>query len=191
MTGPAPEKSLGFGFGTQFFKNMVYGDALWDYHTFDPQRDGKKADEKMAHILNATDADLKPFAHHGGKLILYHGWSDAAIPPYNTIDYYNRVEAKLKPKETATFVRLYGAGHAALRRRAGAEQLRYERAARDVGGAGRAAGPGDRVQTGPHPAALSVPRSGALERQRQHRRCGEFLLRNAGRGGRKGEQGGV
>ena len=107
VTGSAPEKSLGFMFGTQFFKNMVYQDAAWDYHTFDAARDSKKADEKMAHILNATDADLKPFARRGGKLILYHGWSDAAIPPYSTIDYYNRVEAKLKPKETDSFVRLY------------------------------------------------------------------------------------
>jgi len=107
VTGPAQEKSLGFGFGTQFFKNMVYQDAAWDYHTFDLQRDLKKADEKMAHDLNSTDADLKAFERRGGKLILYHGWSDAAIPAYSTIDYYNRVEAKLKPKETEAFVRLY------------------------------------------------------------------------------------
>ena len=94
VTGPAPEKSLGYQFGTQFFKNMVYDDANWDWRTFDLKRDVKKADEKMAHDLNATDADLKPFAKRGGKLILYHGWSDAAIPPYNTINYYNRVAAK-------------------------------------------------------------------------------------------------
>jgi hypothetical protein len=107
VTGPAPEKSLGFQFGTQFFKNMVYQDAAWDYRQFDLERDVKKADEKMAHLLNATDPDLKPFARRGGKLILYHGWSDAAIPPYNTINYYNRVAEKLKAKETAGFVRLY------------------------------------------------------------------------------------
>jgi Tannase and feruloyl esterase len=107
VTGPAPEKSLGFGFGTQFYKNMVYDDATWDYHTFDLERDLKKADSKMAHDLNANDPDLKAFAKRGGKLILYHGWSDAAIPAYNTIDYYNRVAAKMKAKETESFVRLY------------------------------------------------------------------------------------
>jgi len=107
VTGAAPEKSLGFGFGTQFFKNMVYSDAAWDYHTFNLERDLKKADERMARDLNATDADLKPFARRGGKLILYHGWSDAAIPPYNTINYYDRVVEKMKEKEAASFVRLY------------------------------------------------------------------------------------
>ena len=107
VTGAAPEKSLGFGFGTQFFKNMVYDDAAWDYHTFDPERDVKKADAKMAHILNSNDADIKPFVKRGGKLILYHGWSDAAIPAYNSINYYNRVAEKLKAKETDASVRLY------------------------------------------------------------------------------------
>jgi hypothetical protein len=107
VTGAAPEKSLSFSFGTQFFKNMVFDDADWDYHTFNLDRDVKEADKKMAGDLNATDADLKPFAHRGGKLILYHGWSDAAIPPYNTINYYNRIVEKLKAKETAGFVRLY------------------------------------------------------------------------------------
>ena len=107
VTGAAPEKSLGYSFGTQFFKNMVYDDAKWDWRTFDAERDAKKADSKMAHDLNANDADLKPFAKRGGKLILYHGWSDAAIPAYNTIDYYNRVVAKVKEKEAESFVRLY------------------------------------------------------------------------------------
>jgi feruloyl esterase len=86
---------------------MVYGDAAWDYRKFDLARDVKKADDKLARILNATDPDLKAFERRGGKLILYHGWSDPAIPPYNTINYYNRVVAKLRAKEAANFVRLF------------------------------------------------------------------------------------
>ena len=39
---------------------MVYADAAWDYRPFSLERDVKKADEKMAHVLNATDPDLKP-----------------------------------------------------------------------------------------------------------------------------------
>ena len=107
ITGPAPEKSLMYAFGTQFFKNMVFQDAAWNYHTFDLEHDTKVADDKLARTLNATDADLKKFRDRGGKLILFHGWSDAAIPPQNAIDYYQTVVKKMGEKNTEGFLRLY------------------------------------------------------------------------------------
>jgi feruloyl esterase len=57
--------------------------------------------------VNAVDPNLKAFKDHGGKLILYHGWSDAALAPTATIDYYQSVVAKMGAKPTADFVRLY------------------------------------------------------------------------------------
>jgi feruloyl esterase len=39
-------------------------------------------------IMNATDPNMKPFFSHGGKLLLYHGWSDPNVPTLNTIKYY-------------------------------------------------------------------------------------------------------
>jgi feruloyl esterase len=107
ITGPAPERSLMFAFGTQFFKNMMFGDPAWDYRTFNVDRDTKAADEKFAPILNATNPDLRRFRARGGKLILYHGWSDAAIAPQNTIDYYESVAAKMGARRTQEFVRLF------------------------------------------------------------------------------------
>jgi feruloyl esterase len=107
ITGAAPEKSQGFGFSSQFFSRMVYEDAAWDYRKFDPERDSKAAEAKLAGVLNATDPDLKQFRDRGGKLILYHGWSDAAIPPVNAIHYYEDVVAKMGAAPSASFVRLY------------------------------------------------------------------------------------
>ena len=107
ITGNAPEKSLMFAFGTQFFKNMVFEDANWQFRSFDAARDTKVADSKMAAALNATDPDLSALRKRGGKLILFHGWSDAAIPAVNTINYYQSVVAKAGAKEAGTFVRLY------------------------------------------------------------------------------------
>jgi hypothetical protein len=107
ITGNAPEKSLMFAFGTQFFKNMVFEDANWQFRSFDAVRDTKLADSKMAAIMNATDPDLSAFRKRGGKLILFHGWSDAAIPAVNAINYYQSVIAKAGAKESGTFVRLY------------------------------------------------------------------------------------
>jgi feruloyl esterase len=106
VTGKAPGQSEMFSYGTQFFQNMLYSDPAWDFHKYDPDRDTKAADDKLARYLNATDPDLSAFQNRGGKLILYHGWADAAIPALNTIDYFQSVQKKMGPR-TAAFVRLY------------------------------------------------------------------------------------
>ena len=107
LTGAAPGKSLGYAFGTQFFINMVYENAGWDFHTFNVDHDMKLADDKMASVMNATNPDLKRLHDRGGKLIVYHGWSDAAISPQNAIDYYLSVVRKMGSKNVDAFVRLY------------------------------------------------------------------------------------
>jgi feruloyl esterase len=107
ITGPAPEKSALYAFGTQFFVNMVFDNPDWQFRTFDIDRDVKTADDKMARILNSNDPDLSAFQKRGGKLIVYHGWSDAAIPPQNAIDYVDSVAAKMGAGNIEGFLRLY------------------------------------------------------------------------------------
>ena len=89
-----------------FFANMVFDDANWDFRKFKLEEDTKLADKKMAAILNATDPDLRPFQKRGGKLIMYHGWSDAAISPVNSIQYYDSVVKKMG-SGTSDFMRLF------------------------------------------------------------------------------------
>ncbi|MDG4804167.1 tannase/feruloyl esterase family alpha/beta hydrolase [Micromonospora sp. WMMD980] len=43
-------------------------------------------------VYNATSPDLSTFRAHGGKLIVYHGWADAQISPFSTLDWYAAVE---------------------------------------------------------------------------------------------------
>src|SRR5206468_235183 len=74
ITGDQPAQSLMYAFGTQFFKNMIFNDAAWDFNTFNLDRDMKIAEEKAGADLGAVDPDLKAFKARGGKLILYHGW---------------------------------------------------------------------------------------------------------------------
>ncbi|HEX5082070.1 MAG TPA: tannase/feruloyl esterase family alpha/beta hydrolase [Blastocatellia bacterium] len=107
ITGATPTSALQYFFSTQAFRNMVYNDPKWDYKTFDPERDGRMADEKLSPVLNATDPNLKAFSARGGKLILYHGWSDAALPPVNTINYFQSVVAKFGRRQTDSFARLF------------------------------------------------------------------------------------
>jgi hypothetical protein len=104
--GPAPAKSLMAFFGIGYFADVVYEAPDWDYKTFRLEAALNLADARTAGALNATDADLKPFDARGGKLILYHGWNDPAIPALNTVNYYQSVLAKMGG-EADSFVRLY------------------------------------------------------------------------------------
>ena len=107
ITGPGPAKSLMYTFGTQYFKNMVFDDPAWDFQKFVVDRDLKIADDKTAQRLNATNPDLSAFKKRGGKLIIYHGWSDAAIAPMNAINYYKSVVSKMGSKDSSAFLRLF------------------------------------------------------------------------------------
>lgn len=40
---------------------------------------------------NALSLDLEKFRRSGGKLIIWHGWNDQAIPATGTLDYYQRL----------------------------------------------------------------------------------------------------
>jgi len=107
ITGRAPQTSLMAFFGKGYFSYFVYDKPDWDFKSFNVDAGLKLADEKTAAALNATDPDLKAFKARGGKLILYHGWNDPAIPALNTIDYYNSVISKMGKKNADAFVRLY------------------------------------------------------------------------------------
>jgi len=107
ITGMEPGKSLLFAFGGGFFSNMVYERADWNYKGTTVDAGVKAADEKFASILNATDPNLPAFKARGGKLILYHGWNDAAISAVNTINYYDSVKSAMGETETDAFSRLY------------------------------------------------------------------------------------
>ena len=107
VSGEALGKSSGFFFGKEYFSNMVYQDKAWDYRAANLEAALKAADERTGKALNATDPDLGRLAKHGGKLILYHGWNDPAIPATSTVEYFEAVQKKMGATETSRFARLY------------------------------------------------------------------------------------
>ncbi len=107
VTGTVPGKDLQAAFASGFFTNMISTREPMDLKTADVESAAKLADEQQGKTLNATDPNLRPFLAHGGKLIIYHGWSDAALPPEGAINYYNSVELAMGRDVANKVMRLY------------------------------------------------------------------------------------
>jgi feruloyl esterase len=104
--------------GLPFFRYFVYADPHWDFSSFDFRTGPALVDARLADALDATDPDLRPFQRRGGKLIHYHGFSDPDIPPQASIDYHDRVVARVREDagnpNADSFYRLFmvpGMGH--------------------------------------------------------------------------------
>ncbi|MEN5362734.1 tannase/feruloyl esterase family alpha/beta hydrolase [Brevundimonas intermedia] len=82
---------------------------------FDFDRDLDQLDARLAGTLNANGVDMAAFARRGGKLILYTGLADPAVPYEEVVHYYDRLSAAQGGSEAARqFARLFlvpGMGH--------------------------------------------------------------------------------
>ncbi len=107
VVGEAPGAGAGTQFVQNYFRYMVTGDPKWNVLTADVDASLEAAIKQTAADLDATSPDLSRFSASGGKLILYHGWNDAAIPPVNTIAYFESVEKQMGPSQADSFMRLY------------------------------------------------------------------------------------
>lgn len=75
-------------------------DFRFDRATFDRLND-------LHPLYDATDTDLSGFQSQGGKLILWHGWSDPHISPINTIAFLHALRSQLGAEKADNFVRLF------------------------------------------------------------------------------------
>jgi feruloyl esterase len=83
-------------------------DTSWNADTlrFDPA--SFTALLPMAAVYDASNPDLSALRDRGGKLILYHGWSDDSISPLGTIAYYAALQQQMGGQEaTQRFARLF------------------------------------------------------------------------------------
>jgi Tannase and feruloyl esterase len=105
--GTTPKTSIQYAFASNFVKYFFGAPEDWMPADFHIDRDFDSLKAKMSAALDATDPNLSRFASHGGKLILFQGWSDAAIPPQGTIAYRDQVAHVMGAARTASFLRLF------------------------------------------------------------------------------------
>ena len=91
-TGEGGVPNLHYAFGTELYKYFVFDDPDWDYTAYDFSTWADDVAETAAR-LDAASTDLSGFRDHGGKLILWSGWSDPALTALGLIDYYERLVA--------------------------------------------------------------------------------------------------
>ncbi|HTR35894.1 MAG TPA: tannase/feruloyl esterase family alpha/beta hydrolase [Bryobacteraceae bacterium] len=77
------------------FTYVVYKNPKWDWRTMNLDSDVKAIEKSYGTLIDATDPNMKPFFSHKGKLLMYHGWSDQAIAPENSVNYYQSVVKNL------------------------------------------------------------------------------------------------
>jgi feruloyl esterase len=99
----------------QFYPFRWSMGTAFDPATFDFDHDLDRVDARLSSTLNANGADLSDFERAGGKLMIYTGLADPAVPYAEVIDYYDRLSATTgDPAKTAEFARLFlvpGMGH--------------------------------------------------------------------------------
>jgi feruloyl esterase len=88
------------------FRYIANQDPAWDWRSFDLEKD---IDRALLHgkEIHAVNPDLAKFRARGGKLLMYHGWSDGgsdgSISALNTVSYYESVLKHMGPNQDGWF----------------------------------------------------------------------------------------
>jgi hypothetical protein len=99
-------------------KYWVYFDPNWDWKSVTPDNFTQYFRDNVNNVgpmMGTDNPDLSKFRKSGGKLVMWHGWSDQLINANGSVDYYQRVVDKVGGlKKTQEFARLFmapGVGH--------------------------------------------------------------------------------
>jgi feruloyl esterase len=104
---PVNDNPFQFTFSDHYLRFMVFSDPSYNSMTFNVDNDTARVNA-TAGLFNATDANLARFRDHGGKLLIWHGWSDHALMADRTVEYYNEVVHTLGDKNKVEgFMRLF------------------------------------------------------------------------------------
>jgi len=108
LAGPQP-----YAIALEAFRYVAFGDPAWDPASLNAGTDIPRL-ERQASGFASPSPNLKPFFSRGGKLLLYHGWSDQQVAPMNSITYFDAVLKAAGKGAAGKSVALYlvpGMGH--------------------------------------------------------------------------------
>lgn len=98
LADPLAPNPLGYDFYTNFIYNLS---QPFNFRNFS-LRDLEVADATNPGAANADDfAAILKYKKRGGKLIMYHGWSDEAIPAGSSVLYYNKTVEALRGSDAS------------------------------------------------------------------------------------------
>lgn len=96
-----------FPIAANYWRDLVVRDPAWIPAKLDLDKDLARARSLDTAGLDASDPNLSAFVARGGKLLLWHGWTDGLIPAQQTIDYYEKVSATIGADRARGSVRLF------------------------------------------------------------------------------------
>jgi feruloyl esterase len=88
-------------------QNVAFKDPNWNYRKMDFGADIDRAGKSDKGALYSGDPNLKSFIDHGGKLLMYHGWTDQQVNPLNSVIYYDNVLKTVGPEKAANAIALF------------------------------------------------------------------------------------
>ena len=102
--------------GSGVLRYFLTGDKHFDDLTFNTENGGIYQSQllRQSMLSDASDANLSPFAQHGGKFLILHGTADATIPTNASVQFYTMLQSSMGEQAVDRFSRLYlvpGFGH--------------------------------------------------------------------------------
>jgi feruloyl esterase len=111
--GPSPGSELawsafmpdGVRLAVNYYRDVIFRDPDWSAFDLDFDADIAHARELQRDVL--FKPDLQAFMRGGGKLILWHGWTDGVVPARTTVKYFEAVSKIVGTEATHENMRLF------------------------------------------------------------------------------------